>query len=69
MEESRDNRVFLMNALFGKTALVTGSSRGIGRATGLKLASLDAKVIFHGSKESEKLRSAVAEAGNGAEDS
>ena len=67
MEESRDNRVFLMNALFGKTALVTGSSRGIGRATGLKLASLDAKVIFHGSKESEKLRSAVAEAGNGAE--
>ena len=53
-----------MDSLSGKTALVTGSSRGIGRAAGLKLASLGAKVIFHGVKESEKLRSAVAEAGN-----
>ncbi len=52
--------------LSGKTALVTGSSRGIGRATGLKLASLGAKVIFHGVTASEKLASAVAEAGNGA---
>ena len=51
----------------GKTAFVTGSSRGIGRAAGLKLASLGAKVIFHGVTESENLRSAVAEAGNGAE--
>ena len=53
----------MMNTLKGKTALVTGSSRGIGRAAALKLASLGAKVIFHGSKDSEKLRSAVAEAG------
>ena len=51
----------------GKTALVTGSSRGIGRAAALKLASLGAKVIFHGSSDSEKLRSAVAEAGADAE--
>ena len=56
-----------MNALSGKTALVTGSSRGIGRAAGLRLAELGAKVFFHGVKESEKLLSAVAEAGNGAE--
>ena len=56
-----------MNGLAGKTALVTGSSRGIGRAAGLKLAALGARVIFHGVKAGEKLRSAVAEAGNGAE--
>lgn len=55
-----------MNALTGKTALVTGSSRGIGRAAGLTLAARGAKVIFHGVKESEKLHSAVAEAGSGA---
>ena len=52
--------------LSGKIALVTGSSRGIGRATGLKLASLGAKVVFHGVTMSEKLASAVAEAGEGA---
>ena len=52
--------------LSGKTALVTGSSRGIGRATALLLARLEARVIFHGSRSSEKLASAVAEAGNGA---
>ena len=57
----------MMNTLKGKTALVTGSSRGIGRAAALKLASLGAKVIFHWAKESEKLRSAVAEAGDKAE--
>ena len=52
--------------LTGKTALVTGSSRGIGRAAGLLLAELGARVIFHGSKPGEKLDSAVAAAGNGA---
>ena len=56
-----------MNNLSGKLALVTGSSRGIGRAAGLKMASCGAKVLFHGVMESEKLSSAVAEAGNGAE--
>ena len=52
--------------LTGRTALVTGSSRGIGRATGLKLASLGAKVVFHGVTAGEKLASAVAAAGHGA---
>ena len=52
--------------LTGKTALVTGSSRGIGCAAGLLLAKLGARVIFHGSKPGEKLDSAVAAAGNGA---
>ena len=55
-----------LNCLTGRTALVTGSSRGIGRAAGLTLAALGAKVIFHGVKQSEKLQSAVEEAGNGA---
>ena len=55
-----------MDTLSGKIALITGSSRGIGRAAGLKLASLGAKVIFHGVRESEKLSCAVREAGNGA---
>ena len=44
-----------------RIALITGPSRGIGRAAGLKLAAFGAKVIFHGVKESEKLRSAVAD--------
>lgn len=57
----------MMNTFEGKTALVTGSSRGIGRAAALKLASLGAKVIFHGTKPGEKLLSAVAEAGGSAQ--
>ena len=55
-----------MDSLLGKIALITGSSRGIGRAAGLKLASLGAHVIFHGVKQSEKLSSAVREAGKAA---
>ena len=56
-----------MDGLNGKIAFVSGSSRGIGRATALKLSSRGAKVIFHGSKASEKLSSAVAEAVGSAE--
>ena len=58
--------IYLYN-LTGKTALVTGSSRGIGRAAALKLAQFGAKVFFHGVKPGEKLLSAVAEAGGDAE--
>jgi len=43
-----------MNSLSGKTALVTGASRGIGRATALALAQAGAQVLVHyGSGEKE----------------
>ena len=49
--------------LNGKTALVTGSSRGIGKAAALQLARAGATVLFHGSAPGAKLDAAVAEAG------
>ncbi len=45
--------------LSGHTALVTGSSRGIGRALAIGLAEFGAKVIVHGSRESEQLSSVL----------
>ena len=46
--------------LSGKTALVTGSARGIGRAIALALAEYGAKVIVHGTRPSEPLDEALA---------
>lgn len=46
--------------LTGRTALVTGSARGIGRAIMLALAEYGAHVIVHGSRESAPLEEALA---------
>ena len=52
-----------MFSLAGRTALVTGSSRGIGRSILLAFAGAGANVIAHGVKPGDASRSAVSEAG------
>lgn len=47
--------------LSGKRIVVTGSSRGIGRATALRVARDGAHVVLHGRGPSEQLASALAE--------
>jgi len=50
-----------MSDLSGKTALVTGASRGIGRATALALAKAGAQVIVHYSSSEKEADAVVAE--------
>src|ERR1700677_2202372 len=50
-----------MNSLSGKTALVTGASRGIGRATALALAKDGAQVPIHYSRPKKEADAVIAE--------
>jgi NAD(P)-dependent dehydrogenase (short-subunit alcohol dehydrogenase family) len=59
-----------MSDLISRTALVTGASRGIGRAAARALASAGARVIVHygsGSKEAETLVAEIRAAGGKAD--
>ena len=48
-------------SLSGKTALVTGASRGIGRASALALAKAGAQVLVHYGRGKEEAEAVVAE--------
>ncbi|MFD3874398.1 SDR family oxidoreductase [Streptomyces sp. NPDC058623] len=50
-----------MDRLTGRTALVTGSSRGMGRAAAVRLAEEGALVAVHYTQDEEAARSVVAE--------
>lgn len=49
-----------MSSLQGKTALVTGASKGIGRATALALAAAGAHVLVHYGRSAQDAESVVA---------
>ncbi len=48
------------NLFEGKTAVITGASRGVGRATALRLAESGANVVVNYLKEAEKANNVVA---------
>ena len=59
-----------MTKLSGKTALVTGASRGLGRSSALALAKMGAQVLVHyssGAKEAEAVVAEIRKAGGRAD--
>jgi 3-oxoacyl-[acyl-carrier protein] reductase len=51
----------IMTTLEGKTALVTGASRGIGRATAVALARVGARILAHYGRSAQEAESLVTE--------
>jgi len=49
----------IMTTLLNKTALVTGASRGMGRATALALAAAGARIIVHYGRNADEAKAAV----------
>src|SRR3984957_12022904 len=56
-----ESQVKKMTALLNKTALVTGASRGIGRATASALAAAGAHVLVHYGRSAQDAESLVAD--------
>src|ERR1700751_3419337 len=54
-------RTIIMPTLTGKTALVTGASRGMGHASALALAAAGAQVLVHYGRGANEADSVVAE--------
>jgi 3-oxoacyl-[acyl-carrier protein] reductase len=60
----------IMSSLNGKTALVTGASRGMGRASALALARMGAQVLVHygrGAKEADNVVAEIRKGGGRAD--
>jgi NAD(P)-dependent dehydrogenase (short-subunit alcohol dehydrogenase family) len=53
-----DNEEMLMK---GKTAIITGSARGLGKAAAMKLASLGANIVLNDIPSSESLDNTAEE--------
>ena len=49
----------VMTSLANKTALITGASRGMGRATALALAAAGARVIVHYGRNADEAKAVV----------
>jgi 3-oxoacyl-[acyl-carrier protein] reductase len=64
-QHSISNNMPTQSNLSGKTALVTGGSRGIGRATALALGQAGAQVIVHYGSAEKEAAAVVAEIRNG----
>jgi 3-oxoacyl-[acyl-carrier protein] reductase len=63
VEAQRTTKETIMPNLSGKTALVTGASRGIGRASALALAAAGARVLVHYGRGATEADGVVAEMG------